>query len=157
MKKIRRILTLLYYPAALLPCLALFGLGSLLLSGDGGDLGAAIAMTYLLVFILLPALAILLPRFSLLPRIVDPFAAVEIPLFLYGMMLFGRANRTGSLLASIRLVNRDLLDDHGSGCLFLIGLFLLGLIASVSPARRRGESISFRILNKITKKQIPPS
>lgn len=47
------------------------------------NLGAAIAVTYGLMFLATPMVIVVLMRFSLLKWYVDPFAAAEIPLFLY--------------------------------------------------------------------------
>jgi len=89
-------------------------------------------------------------RFGLFKWYVDPIAAVEIPLFLYVGMLFNQAKRSGDLSSAFRLVNNDLGDDGGMGWLFLVGLFVFGLVMSLSFARKNGQSISYRLLSKIT-------
>ena len=78
-------------------------------------------------------------------------SAVEIPLFLYVGMLFNQMKRSGDLRSAFLLVNSKLGDDGGEGWLFLVGLFVFGLVMSMSFARKNGQSISYRLLSKITK------
>ena len=66
-------------------------------------------------------------------------------------MIWTQLRRSGALKAAFLLVNSQLADDGGVGWLFLIGLFVFGLLMSLSFARKNGQSISYRILSKITK------
>jgi hypothetical protein len=66
-------------------------------------------------------------------------------------MLFNQMKRSGDLRSAFLLVNNDLGDDGGMGWLFLVGLFIFGLLASLSFARKNGQSISYRLLSRIDK------
>ena len=114
------------------------------------NLGAAIAITYGLMFLATPILVAVIMRFSLLKWYVDPLAAAEVPLFLYVGMIINKMNRSGvHFYAAFLKINEELAADGGQGWLFLIGLFLFGLVASFSPARKRGESISYQLISKV--------
>ena len=141
---------LLYYPLSLLIYMGFFyGVSWLLrMSGTSHDLGIAIAVTYGVLFVGTPILMAVLMRFSLLPWVVDPFAAAEIPLFLTIGMVVNQMKHTEELSAAILLVNGKLTDDGGEGWIFLIGLFLFGLAASFSAARTKRESIAYRLLSE---------
>ena len=154
MKKKHVIFHFLYYVLTVVVYMAFFYGASLLLdlTGRGEDLGAAILVTYGVLFVMTPVLVAILMRFSLFKWYVDPIAAVEIPLFLYVGMLFNQAKRSGDLLSAFRLVNNDLGDDGGMGWLFLVGLFVFGLVMSLSFARKNGQSISYRLLERIRKR-----
>ncbi len=156
MKKKLIIFHILYYTLTLLTYIAFFYSVSLLfkLSGEADNLGAAIAVTYGVLFLMTPILVAVLMRFSLFRWYVDPIAAVEIPLFLYLGMLWSQLRRSGELKAAFLLVNSQLADDGGMGWLFLIGLFGFGLLMSLSFARKDGRSISYRMLSKITKTEM---
>lgn len=146
-------LQIAYYAISLAVYLLFFRCVSLLLdlSGEADNLGAVIAVTYGVLFLMTPVLVGVLMRFSLLGWIVDPFAAAEIPLFLYLGMIVKQWKRAGELRAAFLLVNNQLADDGGEGWFFIIGLFVFGLIMSISFSRRKGQSISYRILSKLTK------
>ncbi len=118
------------------------------LSGTSDDLGTAIAVTYGILFVGTPILTAVLMRFSLLPWVIDPFAAAEIPLFLYVGMVTNQMRHTSELYSAFLSVNGKLSDDGGTGWLFLWGLFLLGLLTSLSFERRRKQNISYRLLSK---------
>ena len=152
-KKKLVIFHILYYVLTLLIYIAFFYAVSLLfrLSGEADNLGAAMAVTYGLLFFMTPLLTAVLMRFSLFRWYVDPIAAAEIPLFLYLGMIWTQFRRSGELKAAFLLVNRQLADDGGMGWLFLIGLFVFALLMSLSFARTKGQSISYRILSKIMK------
>lgn len=112
------------------------------------DLGAAILLTYGLLFLATPILVVLVMRFSLLKWYVDPLAAIEIPLFLYVGMILTRMSRSEVRLYDAFLrINESLSADGGSGWFYLVGLFVLGLVASFSVARKEGKSISYRLLS----------
>ena len=113
------------------------------------SLGTAIAWTYGVLFVMTPIAVVLIARFSLLKWWVDPFAALVVPLFFYISMIVTKLNRGASLRSAILLLNNDLGDDGGTGWGFLVCLFLLGLAASFSLARRKGKSISYRLLGKL--------
>ncbi|MBR4000451.1 MAG: hypothetical protein IKI93_19155 [Clostridia bacterium] len=149
-------LQLAYYAISLIVYILFFlGVSFLLdLSGEADNLGAVIAVTYGILFLMTPMLVGVLMRFSLLRWYVDPFAAAEIPLFLYLGMIVKQWKHAGELRAAFLLVNRQLADDGGEGWFFIIGLFLFGLIMSLSFSRKKGRSISYRILSKITKTEL---
>lgn len=153
MKKKLVIFHILYYALTLLIYMAFFYSVSLLLklSGDADNLGAAIAVTYGMLFLMTPVIIAVLIRFSLFKWYIDPIAAAEIPLFLYLGMIVNQWRHAGELKAAFLLVNKQLADDGGEGWLFIIGLFVFGLVMSFSLARKRGKSISYRLLSRITK------
>ena len=146
-------LQLAYYAITLLVYIFFLRGVSLLLdlSEKAVHLGDVVAVTYGVLFLMTPVLVGVLMRFSLLRWIVDPFAAAEIPLFLYLGMIVNQWRRGGEWRAAFLLVNRQLADDGGMGWLFLLGLFLFGLLLSLSFARKKGQSLSYRILSKCTK------
>ncbi len=156
MKKKLIVFHILYYVLTLLIYIAFFYAVSLLfkLSGEADNLGAAMAVTYGVLFLMTPILVAVLMRFSLFRWYVDPIAAAEIPLFLYVGMIWTQFGRSGELKAAFLLVNSQLADDGGMGWLFLIGLFCFGLLMSLSFARKDGRSISYRMLSKITKTEM---
>ena len=122
------------------------------LTRKADNLGSVIAVTYGVLFVMTPILVAILMRFSLFKWYVDPIAAAEIPLFLYFGMLFNQMKRSGDLRSAFLLVNNKLSDDGGMGWLFLVGLLVFGLIMSLSFARKNGQSISYRLLAKISHK-----
>lgn len=154
MKKKHVIFHFLYYVLAIVVYMAFFYAASLTLdlTGKADNLGSVMVVTYGVLFVMTPVLVAVLMRFSLFKWYVDPIAAAEIPLFLYVGMLLNQAKRSGDLLSAFRLVNNDLGDDGGMGWLFLVGLFVFGLVMSLSFARKNGQSISYRLLTKISKK-----
>ena len=153
MKKKHVIFHFLYYVLTIVVYMAFFYAASLMLdlTGKADNLGSVMAVTYGVLFVMTPMLVAVLMRFSLFKWYVDPIAAAEIPLFLYVAMLLNQAKRSGDLLSAFLLVNNDLGDDGGMGWLFLIGLFVFGLVMSLSFARKKGQSISYRLLERISK------
>ncbi len=151
MKKKLLIFRILYYILSLFVYIGFFYAASKLFAacGDAEDLGSAIIFIYSFLFIATPALIAVLMRFSLLRWYVDPLAAAEVPLFLYFGMIFNQMKHTDGFNSAFLLVNRQLCDDGGMGWLFLGGLFIFGLLASFSLARKRGESISYKLLSRI--------
>lgn len=144
MKKKVFFLQALYY--ILIPCLFMaFYYGTSLLIPDNASLGTAIAATYGILFVGTPVVVAILMRFSLLRWYVDPFAAAQIPLLLYIMMLVSRMQRGNSFAAAFASLNRSLSPE---GWIFLIGLFLFGLIASFSPARKEGKNTIYQWTQK---------
>lgn len=156
MKKKIVIFHILYYALSLLIYMAFFYSVSLLLnlSVDADNIGAAIAVTYGMLFLMTPIIIAVLMRFSLFKWYVDPIAAAEIPLFLYLGMIGNQWRHAGELKAAFLLVNNQLGDDGGEGWFFLIGLFVFGLVMSLSFARKKGKSISYRILSKTMKTEL---
>lgn len=154
MKKKHVIFHFLYYVLTMVVYMAFFYAASLMLdlTGKADNLGSVMAVTYGVLFVMTPVLVGVMMRFSLFKWYVDPIAAAEIPLFLYVAMLLNQAKRSDDLLSAFRLVNNDLGDDGGMGWLFLVGLFVFGLVMSLSFARKNGQSISYRLLTKISKK-----
>ncbi|MBQ8684171.1 MAG: hypothetical protein IJ518_06630 [Clostridia bacterium] len=113
------------------------------------NLGAAIAIAYGLMFLATPILIAVLMRFSLFKWYVDPLAAAEVPLILYIGMIINQMNQSGIHVYDAFLeTNKVLCADEKTGWFFLIGLFLFGLVASFSFARKKGESISYRLISK---------
>ena len=153
MKNKHVIFHFLYYLLTIVVYMAFFYAASLMLdlTGKADNLGSVMAVTYGVLFVMTPVLVAILMRFSLFKWYVDPIAAAEIPLFLYVAMLLNQAKRSGDLLSAFRLVNNDLGDDGGMGWLFLVGLFVFGLVMSLSFARKHGQSISYRLLEGIGK------
>ena len=114
------------------------------------NLGAVIAITYGLMFLATPTLVVVLMRFSLLKWYIDPLAAAEVPLFLYIGMIINEMNRSSANFNDAFFdINEKLVADGGQGWIFLAGVFLLGLVATFSPARKRGENCSYRLISKI--------
>ena len=153
MKQKTIIFHFLYYALTVIVYMAFFYALSLMLNltGEADNIGSLIAVTYGVLFIMTPMLVAVLMRFSLFKWYVDPIAAVEIPLFLYVGMLFNQMKRSGDLRSAFLMVNNDLGDDGGMGWLFLVGLFVFGLVMSLSFARKKRQSISYRLLSKIGK------
>lgn len=154
MKAKKLFLHLLYYtfvPAVYVLALKLLS-GLLRQSGNADNLGAAIVYTYGILLVATPVLTIVLMRFSLLKWYVDPIAAAEIPLFYYLVMIFKKARQTPNLSAAFHAVNASVWDDGGEGLIFLLGLFLFGLLASFSLERKEENSISYRIIKKLSHK-----
>lgn len=141
---------LLYYILVPAVYLLLIRLAALWLKHAGGasNVGAVLAAAYGVLFVGLWVLIALLMRFSLLQWYVDPIAAAEGPLLMYVLMIAGQMKQAKSLHAALRLTNRELCDDGGMGWIFLTALFLFGLVMSFSIARKKGQSISFRLLAK---------
>ena len=154
MKKKHVIFHFLYYLLTIVVYMAFFYAASLMLdlTGKADNLGSVMAVTYGVLFVMTPVIVAILMRFSLFKWYVDPIAATEMPLFLYVAMLLNQAKRSGDLSSAFRLVNNKLDDDGGMGWLFLVGLFVFGLVMSLSFARKNGQSISYRLLTKISKK-----
>lgn len=153
MKNKHVIFHVLYYALIIVVYMAFFYAASLILdlTGNADDLGVAMAVTYGVLFVMTPVLVAVLMRFSFFKWYVDPIAAAEIPLFLYVGMLFNQMKRSGDLRSAFLMVNNDLGDDGGVGWLFLVGLFVFGIVTSLSIARKNGQSISYRLLSKIGK------
>ncbi len=139
----------IYYALTIIVYMAFFYATSLMLdlTGKADNLGSVMAVTYGVLFVMTPMLIAVLMRFSLFKWYVDPIAAAEIPLFLYGEMLINQMKRSGDFRSAFLLVNNKLGDDGGEGWLFLVGLFVFGLIMSLSFARKNGQSISYRLLD----------
>ncbi len=149
MKKKILIFHILYYILSLLIYIGfLYSAPWLLRLSEKGDLGTVMTFAYGMLFVATPVIVAVLMRFSLFKWYVDPIAAAEVPLFLYFDMVITAMNRADDLKAAFLLVNKQLSDYGGEGWLFFIGLFVFGLIASFSIARKRGESISYRLISK---------
>lgn len=138
---------LAYYALVLLAYWAfLFVFSSLFRTSN---LGAAIVITYGLLYLAIPILIAVMMRFSLLKWYVDPFAAAEVPLSFYIGSVIVQMNRSDiTFFRALLKYNEKLSADGGGGWAFLIGLFLFGLIASFSFARRKGRSISYKLISK---------
>ena len=151
MKKKKLLISLLYY--ILLPFIyagILYGSAFFVkLTGQPRGLGTAIAITYMWFLAIVPVSIFVLMRFSLLKWYVDPFAAAALPLLYYINLLVGEMKYTGDLQSAIHLVSIELGDDGNFGWIVFAAMFLFGLLASLSFARKRGESISFRLLAKL--------
>ena len=112
------------------------------------NLAAAVIRAAALLFVLTPAIILVLSRFSLLRWYVDPFAAAIVPAFCFVGLVVNEIKHRGSFLEAITTA----IWVDTEAWLVLLGLFLFGLVASISPARKNGKSISYRILNKILDK-----
>ena len=143
MKKQVVFFNIVYY--ILIPAVffGLLGLTSAL-SGGKYDLGSVFT------FFVTPAMMFILMRLSLLRFYVDPFAAAEIPICFYLSMIINNMRTSGSFGRAFKYVNGNLTDDGGSGIIFLIALFVLGLIFSFSKKRKSGKSISYRLIEKLS-------
>ena len=148
MKVLRLVFHVLYYVLFLLVYIAFLCFASLLLDHID-SLGAIMAATYGVLFLATPVVVAAMMRFSLFKWYIDPIAAAEIPLFLYISMLIKGAARVNGYADAFARLNSSLADNGGEGWLFLIGLFVFGLIASFSLARPKEKSISYRLLAKI--------
>ena len=140
--------SILYYCLVPAVCFGVLLLVSALLNATKAhnDLGAIAAAAYAFVFFAAPVIDAVMMRFSPLRFCVDPFAAAEIPLFLYLAMIVNQLKEADGVRAAFFLVNRKLADDGGMGFLFLAGLFLFGALVSFSLKRKRGQSIAYRII-----------
>jgi len=144
MKKKTVFLQSLYY--IFVPCVFLaFYYGASLLIPENAGIGTVVTAVYGILFVCTPVVVAFLMRFSLLRWYADPFAAVEIPLLLYIMMLVSRMQRGNSFAVAFSALNHSLFPE---GWLFLAGLFLLGLIASISPARKQGQNMIYQWIQK---------
>ena len=152
MKKKMRIWHSLYYILTFLIYIAFFYSSSLMLemSGKSENLGTVMAVTNGVLFVGTPIIIAVLMRFSLLKWYIDPFAAAEIPLFLYCGMVINQMKYTEDLSAAFLKINTKLCNDGGEGWIFLVGLFVFGLAASFSFARKKGQSISYKLISKIS-------
>lgn len=153
MKNKHVIFHFLYYALTIVVYMAFFYAASLMLdlTGKADNLGSVMAVTNGVLFVMTPVLVAILMRFSLFKWYVDPIAAAEIPIFLYASMLINQMKHSDSFVSALHLLNNKLGDDGGMGWLFLVGLFVFGLVMSLSFARKRGQSISYRLLAKISK------
>ena len=100
----------------------------------------------------IPLVVIIMMRFSLLRWYVDPFAASIAPLWFYSMVLFSKLDKCGDIGVAIANANKSMSVGNPDGWFIMVVLFLVGLVASFSPARKRGESLGYRALAFITKK-----
>ena len=152
MKKKHVIFHFIYYALTIVVYMAFFYAASLMLdlTGKADNLGSVVAVTYGVLFVMTPVIVAVLMRFSLFKWYVDPIAAAEIPIFLYASMLINQMKHSDGFVSAFRLLNNELSDDGGMGWLFLVGLFVFGLVMSLSFARKKGQSISYRLLSKIT-------
>ncbi len=150
MKKRRIVYSVLYYclvPAVFFGVLCLL---SALLSAAKArdDLGTVVFAAYAFVFFAAPVIDAVMMRFSPLRFYIDPFAAAEIPFFLYLAMILNGLKSAAGVRSAFLLVNRRLTDDGGMGVLFLAGLFLFGALFSFSVKRKHGQSVAYRIIEK---------
>ena len=115
------------------------------------DLGFIISVTYGFLFVFKPIFTALLMRFSPIKWVIDPFAALEIPLFLYAAMILQNMKRRNmSLISSFLAVNNELNDDGKTGWLFLIYIFIFGIVSSISCSRVKGNSAFYKLTDKIS-------
>lgn len=136
---------ILYYVVFLLAFLGCLWLALWLASLYGPvSLGTAMMMVYGFVFICIPTGVAIFARLSLLRWYVDPFAAALVPVTLYFIMVIDKITITGGLWPAFGMINQSLIHNHGEGLLYFIGLFLFGLAASFSIARKEGRSIAFQ-------------
>ncbi len=122
------------------------------LSGKSASFGFLATVIYAFLFIGTPFLIAVLTRFSLLKWYVDPFAAALVPLYYYLRMIFNSMKKAGYFPAAFQRANQLFSANGGEGWLLLIVSFVFGLAASFSLARKKEESISYRLLAKISAK-----
>ena len=145
--KIKKLLFHLAYYVLVLLAYMLFNFCTAALC-PSGSLGAIKAFLYGVMFVATPAYIVVCARFSLLKWYVDPFMAAEIPLYYYLGSILTQMERTGaSFFDAMAEYNASLVKDSVM-LWYIIGLFLFGLAASFSLARKRGESISYRLFSK---------
>ena len=155
MKKKLILYSVLYY--CLIPAvfrgimLLLSALLSITKSRD--NIGAVIIAALVFLYVAIPVVDAVLMRFSPLRFYVDPFAAAECPLFMYLALIISRLRSTDSVRNAFLIVNQDLADDYGMGFFILTGLFIIGVLFSLSIKRRYGQSIAYRIINKTFQKR----
>ena len=109
-------------------------------------------MVYILVFLCIPVGVAIFARLSLLRWYVDPFAAALVPLALYFIMVIDKIEIAGGLWPAFAMINQSLIHKNGEGLLYFIGLFVFGLVASISVARKEGRSISFQWIEMLESK-----
>ena len=153
MKRAKSILSVFYY--ALVPTLFylfMYAFSFALERTKGKDnLGVVIAAVYGFLFIFTPILIAVLMRFSPIKWVIDPFAALEIPLFLYAGMILKDIERSNlGLISSFSIVNNKLNDDGGIGWVFLIGIFFFGVVCSISYSRVKGSSAFYKLTGKFS-------
>ena len=153
MKRAKIILSVFYY--VLVPTLFylfMYAFSFVLEITKGKDnLGFVIAAVYGFLFIFTPIFIAVIMRFSPIKWVIDPFAALEIPLFLYaGMILKDMERRNPGLMSSFSIVNDKLNDDGGMGWIFLIGIFLFGVVCSISYSRVKGSSAFYKLTAKLS-------
>ena len=113
------------------------------------NIGEVVLAAIVLILVVIPVAVIAIVQFSLLKWYVDPLAALEAPLLLYiGLVVQEMSSTKGEFWDSFVSVAESFSADSGIGWLYLIGLFVLGLLASISIARKEGRSISYRLLSK---------
>lgn len=117
------------------------------------NLGAVILVTYIFVFAALPALEIFIMRYSFFKWYIDPIAAAEIPVTIYTAMLINTLKTSHGLKSAFLTLNGSLAEDKGVEFIFLIGLFIIGIIASFSLKRIKEQNASYRIINKLREKK----
>ena len=145
-----RILYYVVFLLAFLGCLWLVMWLASLRSPVG--LGTAVMMVYILVFLCIPVGVAIFARLSLLRWYVDPFAAALVPLALYFIMVIDKIEIAGGLWPAFAMINQSLIHKNGEGLLYFIGLFVFGLVASISVARKEGRSISFQWIEMLESK-----
>ncbi len=101
------------------------------------DLGVLIVLSYAVVFVFVPALTFILMRFSMLPWVLDPFAALELPLMCFALMLWQNCKRYGSFDKAV-----DRLDDVW---LYFVVWFVFALVCTISFRRKNGDFFIRRI------------
>ena len=146
MKKKVILFQILYYILFLLCYVGFAAVAVRLLKTN--DLAKAVVRAAALLFVMTPAIILVFSRFSLLRWYVDPFAAAIVPAFFCVGLVVNEIKHRGSFMEATTTAIWALTVDS-EAWLLLIGLFLFGLVASISPARKHGKSISYRLLNKI--------
>ena len=148
MKKKQWVLQLVYYFLIGLLFIGFQYVTVGLLERTSPSLGLIEAYIYAMLFVGIPVFAAVLMRFSLLKWYVDPFAAAVIPVCYHMEMVMKTMEKTPGFFAAWGETTMSLFGENRNLGLFLVGLFALGLLASFSPARKRGESIAYKLLGK---------
>ena len=111
------------------------------------NLSGLLYLDYLLL-VMTPIIVGILTRFSILKWYVDPISAAEVPLAIYTLTkIYGWRITIYDFVAGWH----DGLGEESVTCWLFFGvLYVVGLAASFSMARKRGENISNRIISKFT-------
>lgn len=103
---------------------------------------SAFAGFWIFAFIITPVICAVLMRFSFLKAELDPIAAFEIPLTFYLILTV----KFGTPSAFFELLGWNWI-------LYMSLVFAFGLLCSFSLKRKQGQSISYRIIDKLFSKK----
>ena len=134
----RILLHLGYYTLCLLIYTISFPVSEMMFMYMVGFRGAS-CMAWYLLLIATPIIVAVVTRFSLMKWYVDPIAAIEFPIVIYFSAIFApMISWDMSFYDSFLRYNEQLSAGGGKGWIFLCGVFVIGLAASFSLARKKG-------------------